>query len=173
MPDDTIAVLPPQVANQIAAGEVIERPASVVKELLENALDARATRVELLITQGGRALIELADNGTGMTRQNAQTAFERQATSKLRGIHDLQELSTLGFRGEALPSIASVARVTLSTSGCEAEPLVEWDSIATTGSAPVSWVKDWAELLAMAANSSALGFCTSPESANRNTPSWP
>ena len=113
--DDTIAVLPPQVANQIAAGEVIERPASVVKELLENALDARATRVELNIAQGGRGLVEIADNGTGMTRANAQAAFQRQATSKLRGIHDLQELSTLGFRGEALPSIASVSRTTLRT----------------------------------------------------------
>ena len=113
--DDTIAVLPPQVANQIAAGEVIERPASVVKELLENALDARATRVEIFISQGGRSLIEIADNGSGMNRANAQTAFQRQATSKLRGIHDLQELATLGFRGEALPSIASVSRTTLLT----------------------------------------------------------
>ncbi|MCL1887864.1 MAG: DNA mismatch repair endonuclease MutL, partial [Kiritimatiellaeota bacterium] len=113
--DDTIAVLPPQVANQIAAGEVIERPASVVKELLENALDARATRVELNIAQGGRTLVEISDNGAGMTRANARAAFQRQATSKLRGIHDLQELATLGFRGEALPSIASVSRVTLRT----------------------------------------------------------
>ena len=113
--DDTIAVLPPQVANQIAAGEVIERPASVVKELLENALDARATRVEISISQGGRSLIEIADNGSGMNRANARTAFQRQATSKLRGIHDLQELATLGFRGEALPSIASVSRTTLLT----------------------------------------------------------
>jgi DNA mismatch repair protein MutL len=110
-----IRVLSDQVANQIAAGEVVDRPASVVKELLENALDAGATRIRVEVEAGGRKLIRIADNGSGMNRDDALLAFERHATSKLRTADDLLSIATLGFRGEALPSIASVARVTLET----------------------------------------------------------
>jgi len=110
-----IHVLSDQVANQIAAGEVVDRPASVVKELLENALDAGATRIRVEVEAGGRKLIRIADDGYGMNRDDALLAFERHATSKLRTANDLLSIATLGFRGEALPSIASVARVTLET----------------------------------------------------------
>jgi len=110
-----IRVLPDQVANQIAAGEVVDRPASVVKELLENALDAGAMRIRVEVEAGGRKLIRIADDGHGMNRDDALLAFERHATSKLHTADDLLSIATLGFRGEALPSIASVARVTLDT----------------------------------------------------------
>ena len=110
-----IRVLSDQVANQIAAGEVVERPASVVKELLENAVDAGATRIRIEVEGGGRKLIRIVDNGCGMVRDDAMLAFERHATSKLRTADDLNHIATLGFRGEALPSIASVARVDLQT----------------------------------------------------------
>jgi DNA mismatch repair protein MutL len=110
-----IHVLSDQVANQIAAGEVVERPASVVKELLENAVDAGATRIRIEVEGGGRKLIRIVDNGQGMVRDDAMLAFERHATSKLRSADDLLHIATLGFRGEALPSIASVARVELDT----------------------------------------------------------
>ena len=110
-----IRVLPDQVANQIAAGEVVDRPASVVKELLENALDAGAQRIRVEVEAGGRKLIRIADDGHGMNRDDALLAFERHATSKLHTADDLLSIATLGFRGEALPSIASVARVTLET----------------------------------------------------------
>ena len=111
-----IRVLSDQVANQIAAGEVVDRPASVVKELLENALDADASRIRVEVEAGGRKLIRIIDDGHGMNRDDALLAFERHATSKLRTADELLSIATLGFRGEALPSIASVARVTLETS---------------------------------------------------------
>ena len=114
-----IRVLSDQVANQIAAGEVVERPASVVKELLENSIDAGATRIRVEVEAGGRKLIRIVDNGCGMVRDDALLAFERHATSKLRSSDDLLAIATLGFRGEALPSIASVARVELDTRAAE------------------------------------------------------
>ncbi len=110
-----IHVLPERVANQIAAGEVVERPASVVKELLENALDAGSTRIRIQVEAGGKKLIQIADNGCGMVRDDAMLAFERHATSKIKDTDDLLSISTLGFRGEALPSIASVTRLHLET----------------------------------------------------------
>ena len=110
-----IRVLADHVANQIAAGEVVERPASVAKELVENSIDAGATRITIEIEAGGRRLLKVADDGEGMVRDDAILAFERHATSKIRETDDLAAIGTLGFRGEALASIASVAKVELTT----------------------------------------------------------
>ncbi len=110
-----IHVLPEHVANKIAAGEVVERPASVVKELLENSLDAGSTRVRIHVEAGGKKLIQIVDDGCGMVRDDAMLAFERHATSKIKDAEDLLDVATLGFRGEALPSIASVSRMRLET----------------------------------------------------------
>jgi DNA mismatch repair protein MutL len=110
-----IHVLSDTVANQIAAGEVVERPASVVKEMLENSLDAGATRIKISVEAGGKKLIQITDNGCGMVRDDAMLAFERHATSKIKKAEDLLSIATLGFRGEALPSIASVSRLRLET----------------------------------------------------------
>src|SRR4051794_19050394 len=115
-----IRVLSDQIVNQIAAGEVVERPASVAKELLENSLDAGATRILIEFEAGGRRLLKVADDGEGMTRDDAVLAFERHATSKIKNADDLAAIGTLGFRGEALASIASVARMELSSKTEEA-----------------------------------------------------
>ena len=114
-----IRILPDNVANKIAAGEVVERPASVVKELVENALDAGASAIRIDVEAGGKKLVRVTDDGCGMGRDDALLAFERHATSKLRTADDLLSVSTLGFRGEALPSIAAVSRLTLETRAAE------------------------------------------------------
>jgi DNA mismatch repair protein MutL len=112
---DIIQLLPDNIANQIAAGEVIQRPASAVKELLENAADAGATEIRLYITDAGKALVQVIDNGKGMSETDARMAFERHATSKIRNIEDLFRIRTMGFRGEALASVAAVAQVEIKT----------------------------------------------------------
>lgn len=112
---DVIKLLPDSVANQIAAGEVIQRPASVIKELVENSIDAGATAIEIIVKDAGRTLIQVVDNGKGMTPTDARMAFERHATSKITAADDLYSLHTMGFRGEALPSIAAVAQIDLRT----------------------------------------------------------
>ena len=112
---DIIRLLPDHVANQIAAGEVVQRPASVVKELLENAVDAGATSILLVLKDAGRTLVQVTDNGQGMTPTDARLSFERHATSKIRSADDLSAVRTKGFRGEALASIAAIAQVELKT----------------------------------------------------------
>ena len=112
---DIIQLLPDHVANQIAAGEVVQRPSSVVKELLENAIDAEATEVKLLIKDAGKTLIQVIDNGIGMSETDARLAFERHATSKIKSADDLFNLTTKGFRGEALASIVAISHVELKT----------------------------------------------------------
>ena len=112
---DIIQLLPDNIANQIAAGEVIQRPASAVKELLENAVDAEADEIKLYINDAGKALVQVVDNGKGMSETDARMCFERHATSKISNIADLFQIKTMGFRGEALASIAGVAQVELKT----------------------------------------------------------
>lgn len=110
-----ISILDESVVNKIAAGEVVERPASVVKELIENSIDAKASRVNISIVDGGTRSIAVTDDGEGMSREDALLALERHATSKIRSAEDILEVKTLGFRGEALPSIAAVSRLTMVT----------------------------------------------------------
>lgn len=112
---DVIQLLPENVANQIAAGEVVQRPASVVKELMENAIDAGATQVRLIVRDAGKTLVQVMDNGCGMSETDARMSFERHATSKIRDARDLFAIRTMGFRGEALASIAAVAQVEMRT----------------------------------------------------------
>lgn len=118
---DHIQLLPDSVANQIAAGEVIQRPASVIKELVENAVDAGATEINVLVVDAGRTSIQVIDNGCGMSETDARLSFERHATSKIRRAEDLFDLHTMGFRGEALPSIAAVSQVELRTRTADEE----------------------------------------------------
>ena len=119
--DDIIQLLPDNIANQIAAGEVIQRPASAVKELLENAVDAGATSVQLIISDAGKNLIQVIEKGKGMSETDARMSFERHATSKIKNIDDLFHIRTMGFRGEALASIAAVAQVEMKTRKAEDE----------------------------------------------------
>lgn len=130
--DGHIRLLPAHVANKVAAGEVVERPASVVKEMVENALDAGATRIDVAVTAGGRKLIEIRDNGGGMNRSDALMCIERQATSKIRDVDDIEKIATLGFRGEAVPSIASVSRFKLKTRTAESDAGTELTIIGGT-----------------------------------------
>lgn len=135
-----IRLLPDHLINQIAAGEVVERPASVVRELVENALDAGATRIRVEIAGGGSDLCEISDNGSGMTREDALMAFERHATSKIATAEDLQAIHTLGFRGEALPSIASVCKLTCitRTAGEDAATVIRFEHGILRDAAPKS-----------------------------------
>jgi DNA mismatch repair protein MutL len=136
-----IAILPEIITNKIAAGEVVERPASVIKELIENSLDAGATDISVEIAAGGRRLIRITDNGHGMSREDALLSLERHATSKIRSDSDLDGIHTLGFRGEALPSIASVSRLRLSSREADSpegtEIIVEGERCAMCG--PAAW----------------------------------
>ncbi len=138
---DIIQLLPDHIANQIAAGEVIQRPASAVKELLENAVDAGATEIQLIINDAGKALVQVIDNGKGMSETDARMAFERHATSKIKNIDDLFHIKTMGFRGEALASIAAVAQVEIKTKTTEAltGTYIEIENSAVKKQEPIAW----------------------------------
>src|SRR5271154_6006872 len=138
--NDLIQLLPDNIANQIAAGEVIQRPASAVKELLENAVDAGATEIKLIVADAGKSLVQVIDNGKGMSETDARMAFERHATSKIRNIDDLFHIRTMGFRGEALASIAAVAQVELKTKRAEDETgtFIEIENSIVTRQEPVA-----------------------------------
>ena len=118
-----VQLLPQNLINQIAAGEVVERPASVIKELVENSLDAGATMIEVSLKRAGREMISITDNGCGMSPEDARMSLERHATSKIHSFDDLMRVGTMGFRGEALPSIASIAYLTLKTFSGRSEGL--------------------------------------------------
>ncbi len=137
---DKITLLPDNIANQIAAGEVIQRPASAVKELLENAVDAGATEIKLIINDAGKSLLQVIDNGSGMSETDARMSFERHATSKIKSIDDLFHIRTMGFRGEALASIAAVAQVELKTKRTEDETgvYIEVENSAVKRQEPVA-----------------------------------
>ncbi len=139
---DSIQLLPDHIANQIAAGEVIQRPASAVKELLENAVDAGATEIQLIINDAGKALIQVIDNGKGMSETDARMCFERHATSKIANIEDLFRIRTMGFRGEALASVAAVAQVELKTKRAEdaAGVLIEIENSTVLRQEPIAMV---------------------------------
>jgi len=138
---DIIQLLPDNIANQIAAGEVIQRPASAVKELLENAVDAGASEIKLVVKDAGKALIQVIDNGKGMSETDARMAFERHATSKIKNINDLFHIKTMGFRGEALASIAAVAQVELKTRRAEdtAGTFIVIENSEVVKQEPIAW----------------------------------
>ncbi len=138
---DIIQLLPDNIANQIAAGEVIQRPASAVKELLENAVDAGATEIQLIVNDSGKALVQVIDNGKGMSETDARMAFERHATSKIKNIQDLFHIKTMGFRGEALASIAAVAQVELKTKTANAVTgnYIEIENSVVKKQEPIAW----------------------------------
>lgn len=138
---DIIQLLPDHIANQIAAGEVIQRPASAVKELLENAVDAGATEIQLVVNDAGKALIQVIDNGRGMSETDARMAFERHATSKIKNIDDLFHIKTMGFRGEALASIAAVAQVEIKTTiaGAVTGTCIEIENSVVKKQEPIAW----------------------------------
>ena len=108
---DIIKILPTEVSNKIAAGEVVQRPASVVKELLENSIDAESTKIKLVVKDSGKTLIQVVDNGVGMTKNDMKMSFENHATSKIKNIDDVFSITSMGFRGEALASISSISNV--------------------------------------------------------------
>jgi DNA mismatch repair protein MutL len=138
---DIIQLLPDHIANQIAAGEVIQRPASAVKELLENAVDAGATEIQLIVNDAGKALVQVIDNGKGMSETDARMAFERHATSKIKNIDDLFHIKTMGFRGEALASIAAVAQVEIKTKTQAAVTgtYIEIENSSVKKQEPIAW----------------------------------
>ena len=115
MINNKVKILPEELTNKIAAGEVVDRPASIVKELVENAIDAGSDKITIILKNGGKTLIQIVDNGTGMSREDSILAIQRHTTSKISSYNDLHNIKTLGFRGEALASIASVSRMELKT----------------------------------------------------------